>query len=261
METRDVPKLLVLCRTGSVEEQCRAIVDLEELQAREAVPVLLELTSSADTGVRANVAAALGKLSTCEVVAPSLLALLADPEALVRVHAIQSLGELRCAEALSQLMQCLASDADPLVRLQAAEALGDLREPASSPALQSALGDEDEGVRAYAAEALGQLGQPAVMPELRSRAATEVSPQVKASLLGALYQLGDDAALAGVLDLVDAVDDQLAATVLNMAAELTRPPHEALLRSRLESLKRTRPRLVAEAESLLPIGSAGRSGN
>jgi HEAT repeat protein len=251
METRDIPELLALCRTGSVEEQCRAIVELEELQAREAVPVLLELVSSMDRGVRANVAAALGKLGMCEVVAPTLLALLGDPESLVRGNAIQSLSELRCLECVPQVRQCLASDPDPLVRLQAAEALGSQMDGASLPYLRSALEDEDEGVRAYAAEALGQLGDPAVMLDLRTHVEREQSLRVKASLLGALYQLGDDGALADLLVLVDGLDDQTAATVLNLAAELTRAPHAALLRSKLQALKALRPGLMAEAESLL----------
>jgi hypothetical protein len=69
--------------------------------------------------------------------------------------------------------------------------------------------------------------------------------------LGALYQLGDEAALPLLLDEVAGVDDQTAATVLNLAVEVSRPQHAALLRSRLEELARSRQALAAEAESLL----------
>jgi HEAT repeat protein len=251
MEGQEIDTLLALCRTGSAEEQCRAIVDLEELGAREAVPVLLGLASSPDEGVRANVASALGKLGSCETVAPALLSLLEDPEALVRVIALQSLGELQCAECVPHARHALASDPDPLVRLQAAETLGALKDRAALPSLMSALRDPDEGVRSQAAESLGQLGERGVIPELDALLVTEQSPRVRATLLGARYHLGDEAALPLLLDEVEGMDDQTAATVLNLAVEMTRPQHAALLRSRLEALVRSRQALAAEAESLL----------
>ena len=251
MEGQEIDALLALCRTGSAEEQCRAIVDLEEMRALEAVPVLLGLVSSRDEGVRANVAVALGKLGSCESVTPALLSLLEDPEALVRVNAVQSLGDLRCTECAPRLRQVLTSDPEPLVRLQAAETLGTLKDRAALPSMMSALRDPDEGVRAQAAEALGQLGEHVAIPELSTLLATERSPLGRASLLGALYQLGDETALALLLDEVEGVDDQTAATVLNLAVEVIRPQDVDLLRWRLKSLVRSRQTLTAEAESLL----------
>jgi vesicle coat complex subunit len=251
MGSQGIDALLKLCRTGTAEEQCRAIVDLEDRRAREAVPVLLGLVSSPDKAVRANVASALGKLGSREAVAPALLSLLEDPEPLVRFHATQSLGELRCTECAPRLVQVLESEPDSLVRLQAAETLGMLKDCVALPSLRSALRDPDEGVRSRAAEALGQLGERGVMPELSALLAMEQSPRVRASLLSALYQLGEEAALARLLDGVEGVDDQTAATLLNMAAEVTLPQHAALLRSRLEALARSRQALAAEAQSLL----------
>ena len=251
MDGHGIDALLALCKMGTAKEQCEAIVDIEELRAREALPVLLGLVSSPDSAVRANVASALGKLGSCESVAPALLSLLEDLEALVRVMAIQSLGELRCAECVPHLMQGLASDPDPLVRLQAAETLGTLKDRAALPSLTSALRDPDEGVRTYVAKALGQWGAREVMPELSALLALERNPLVRASVLSALYQLGDEAALTLLLDGVEGVDDQTAVTVLNLAVEVMRPHHAVLLRSRLEALVHTRQTLAAEAESLL----------
>ncbi|WPB76452.1 HEAT repeat domain-containing protein [Archangium violaceum] len=251
MANQEIEKLLTLCRTGTAEEQCKAIVDLEDLRAREAVPVLLGLTSSPDPGVRANVATALGVLGSCESVAPVLLSLLEDPDDLVRVDAIQSLEELRCVECVPHLMRLLASDPDGLVRLQAAETLGVLKDRAALPSLTAALRDPDEGVRSYAAGSLGQLGERGVMPELRALLAAEQDPMVRASVYQALYQLGDEEALALLLDGVDAVDDLTAATMLNMAVRVIRPQQAELLRSRLQALRRSRPGLEGETESLL----------
>lgn len=261
MDADEVSALIAICRTGTAEEKCRAIVDLEDLEAREALPVLIELVSSSDDGVRANVAAALGKLGSCDTAAPSLMMLLDDADALVRVNASQSLGELRCNEGAHRLRSLLVSDPDPLVRLQAAETLGVLRDRASLPSLVDSLRDPDEGVRTYAAKALGQLGVKDAILELQAHAGMEPSPLVKASLLGALYLLGDEAVLAPLLNLVDGVDDRSASTLLNTAAQWVLPQHTALLRSKLEAIARTRPGLVAEAESLLrrlPGGAPGR---
>ncbi|HYO73925.1 MAG TPA: HEAT repeat domain-containing protein [Archangium sp.] len=251
MEDQQIETLLTLCRTGTAEEQCKAIVDLEGMRAREALPVLLELVSSPDSDVRASVAFALGTLGACESVAPALLSFLEDPEVMVRVDAIQSLEELRCAECVPHLMRLLSADPDGLVRLQAAETLGVLKDRAALPSLTAALRDPDEGVRSYAAEALGQLGERGVMPELGALLAVEQDPVVRASVFQAFYLLGDEAALTLLLDGVESVDDQTAAILLNMATRVTRPPQAALLRSRLDALMRSRPALEAEAQSLL----------
>lgn len=251
MGSQEVSALLALCKTGSAEEQRGAIIALEELLAREAVPVLLSLLSSPDEGVRANIAVALGKLGSCDEVMPALLALAQDESALVRVNALQALGDLGCAESAVLLRQLLVGDPDPLVRLLAAETLGVLGDRQALSSLVSALGDADEGVRSYAAAALGRMGEHTAMPAVRAHLALEQSTPVKASLLGALYQLGDDEALAPLLALADEVDSQTAATVLNVAAALSSVRHKPMLRSRLEAISRTRPELAAEVESLL----------
>jgi HEAT repeat protein len=251
MGNQEIEELLTLCRTGTAAEQCDAVLKLEELRAREAVPVLLPLVSSFDPGVRANVAYALGTLGSCETVASALISLLEDPEDMVRVDAIQSLEALRCAECVPHLIRRLASDPDGLVRLQAAETLGTLGDRAALPALTSALRDPDEGVRSYAAQSLGQLGERGVMPELRALLAVEQDSMVRASVYQALYQLGDEQALASLLEGVDGVDDLMASVMLRMAARVTRPPQAELLRSKLQALRRSRPALEANAESLL----------
>lgn len=251
MGNQEIETLLTLCRTGTVEEQCKAIVELEELRAREAVPVLLTLVSSPELGVRANVAHALGALGTCGLVAPTLLSFLDDPEDMVRFYAIESLEVLGCTESVPRLIQVLATDPDGLVRLQAAEALGELKVRAALPSLTAALRDPDAGVRSYAAEALGQLGERGVMPELRALLAVEEDPMVRASVFQALYTLGDDEALASLLDGVQGVDDLFASVMLSKAERVMRPEQAALLRSRLAALMRSRPSLDAKVQSLL----------
>jgi HEAT repeat protein len=251
MGSQRIDELLALCRTGTADEQYNAIFELEELGVREAVPVLLTLVSSPDSDVRVGVASALGTLGSCTSVAPALLSLLEDSSDVVRLMAIQSLDALGCTESVPHLIRRLAVDPDGLVRLQAAETLGELKDRAALPSLTAALRDPDAGVRSYAAESLGQLGERGVMPELRALLAVDQDPMVRASVFQALYALGDDEALASLLDGVDGVDDLLASVMLTLVARVMRPEHAALIRSRLEALMRSRPGLETEAQSLL----------
>src|SRR5690606_35884078 len=186
----------------------------------------------------------------CDTAAPTLIAFLDDASVLVRVTAIQALDELQCSKSIPQLKRLLGADPDPLVRLQAAETLGALKDAAAMTPLLSALKDPDDGVRSYAAKALGQLGQQEAKAELQDRAAMEQSPLVKASLLGALYQLGDETVWARWLALVDEVDDQTAGTILNGISYLILPHHASLLRSKLEAIGDARPGLAEEAQLL-----------
>src|SRR5262249_44882200 len=146
--------------------------------------------------------------------------LLRDREALVRMKAAESLGELRYEEGLEALADALIHDSDPLVKIHAAEALGDLRDPGALPSLLAALDDPDEHVRAYVADSIGRLGSSAERQALATRIAIETSIFAKAFLLAASYRLGNDEALTALIQLSEMADDDLAVTILNLAAEL-----------------------------------------
>lgn len=249
-ERPQVESLIFLSQHGSVQERCAAIADLEELEAREAVPALLDLLNFPDNGVRANVAQALGQLGS-ESAGPALLTLLRDSDALVRMKAAESLGELRYEESLEVLTDSLIHDSDPLVRVHVAEALGDLGAPAALPALSAALDDPDERVRAYAADSIGRLGSNAALKSLTTRIASETSAFAKAYLLAASYRLGNDEALTALIQLSETADNDLAVTILNLAVELATRENVHLQKLLIGSVAESRPSLGVEVRSLL----------
>lgn len=94
---------------------------------------------------------------------------------------------------------------DAAIQYEAAEALGVLREPASVPALISALtGDRYSGVRWKAAEALARIGPPAVEPLIQALGNQDDDARWKAAI--ALGEIGDPRAIAPLLALLEDED-------------------------------------------------------
>ncbi|HAG83331.1 MAG TPA: hypothetical protein DCL61_19850 [Cyanobacteria bacterium UBA12227] len=241
-EEINVEDLIVQCREGSDEQKCSAIVELEEMGAKEAVPVLLELLDFPDEGVRANVASALGKLGNKNV-GKKLLTLLDDSDSLVRTEAVESLGLLRYVEAIPAISSLLETDEDPLVRLSAAEALGAIADVKALPSLLKALNDQDEGVRAYAADSIGSLGVVEANSILCQKLASEPSLLTKTFILAALYRLGHKESLFSLVKLLETADYNLAVTILNLTNELANHQNSTYLREKLQELTKSRPSL------------------
>jgi HEAT repeat protein len=245
-----IESLIFQCRHGSAEERCAAIADLEEIGARESIPILMELSDFPDAGVRANVAHALGQLGNGNVGAV-LLTLLADIDSLVRIEAAESLGRLRYIMGLDALATTLRHDRDPLVRLHAAEALGRLEDLRALPSLVTALDDPEESVRAYAADSIGRLGAVRVSRVLSSKLAFEKSAFVKAHLLVACHRLGDHDSLRPLVQLSETADDVLAVTVLNLAVDLATAENALDLKNLIKPVAQSRPALSLEVDSLI----------
>ena len=74
----------------------------------------------------------------------------------------------------------LAIGSDFRLRVAAALSLGKSRSAGARPALEKALGDPNPAVRAAAAAALGAVGDPASIPALRSALARETTANVQA---------------------------------------------------------------------------------
>jgi HEAT repeat protein len=247
---RKIKELISQCKNGSIQERCAAIADLQEMDAKEALPVLLELLDYPDAGVRANIACALGELGDESTGAP-LLTLLKDSDSLVRIKAAESLGLLNYVDGIDLLAQVLHADNDPLVRLHAAEALGMLKNIKALPPLVKALDDPDEGVRAYAADSIGHLRVVDALPVLMEKLGSEQSQFTRAFLLSSLYRLGDENSLASLVKMSEAVDDDLAVIILNLAIELASPQNADSLKDMINEATQSRPTLHAERESLI----------
>src|SRR5262245_49065742 len=97
------------------------------------------------------------------------------------------------------LIHALQSDPDELVRTEAAESLGAIGDPRARRVLRGAMTDRSPLVRAYAASAIANIRGRSDAALLRKRLAVERNPQVRASLVEALYSAGDRSALPRLL--------------------------------------------------------------
>lgn len=103
------------------------------------------LEKDPDYLVRAQAAAALGKLKNTQAT-PALLKALSDPSQWVRVDAINALGAINDPAAIPALHKTLGEDISPDVRRTTARILGKIGSPESIDTLIKALEDRDSGV-------------------------------------------------------------------------------------------------------------------
>ncbi len=142
-----------------------AVAALGQTGQQALVPVLADfLAVDHDTAVRGAAARALGNLRAPLAVSP-LLAALRDTAALVRQKSLVSLQHLWSPRVEAAVRRGLR-DPDETVRFIAAQMLGTHRASASRLALDNALSDTSIWVRVEAARALGQLGDTAAVEGL-----------------------------------------------------------------------------------------------
>jgi HEAT repeat protein len=142
-----------------------AVAALGQTGHRSLVPVLADiLAEDDDTQVRAAAAQSLANLRDTLAVAP-LIAALQDTAALVRQRSLASLQYLWSARVEHATTRSLR-DPDESVRFVAAQMLGTHRARESRLALTTALTDTSIWVRSEAARALGQLGDMAAVEGL-----------------------------------------------------------------------------------------------
>lgn len=121
---------------------------------------LAALADDGDTGLRARLALALGRIGDPRA-APALVRMLADREAEVRSAAAFALGLLGAGAGREGIDALISSLDDPEggVRDAALDALGRAAGAGDLPRLASLLGGKDPARRAAAARALGLCGQ------------------------------------------------------------------------------------------------------
>jgi HEAT repeat protein len=223
-----IENLLDDCRSGDPSKQAPAIMKLQDIEAYEAVPVLVELLTSPEENIRSLAAEALGLLGDDEIetVGSHLLKALSDPEALVRSSAIEALLILDYKPAIEAAKQLCRNDPEWFVRVSAIEALVDLADVGDEEIL-SLLNlifndpNEDEVMAGYAAWAIGLLGTSDLLPTLKEYLASEDSQRVKVSLLIARYRLGSQEDISHVLEILRDTDEESAGIILNDLQDLT----------------------------------------
>lgn len=231
MSTEEITQLINDSQSGDPTKQNAAIFALNELEAVEAIPVLIDLLlSDPDKTVRANTAFILKLLGDQqprpEALGPALLKALDDDDEKVRTGAAESLGYLQYLPATHRLRKMLHSDPAWFGRSAAAEALGNLIDEASIPDLQHATTDPDLRVQRYAVIALGKfIDVPTVAPFVAASLSGEVhDPTVKAELLALSYRLGYRSHIYDLLALLEQNEDYEQVTdLIEVLLDLTDP--------------------------------------
>jgi HEAT repeat protein len=170
--------------------------------------------------VRGSAAEYLGSTGAKEAVQP-LIKSLHDPNNEVRMMAARSLGNLLEGQRSPSPLVCLLRDCDELARIEACESLGNTGDRRALPALWRAIRDDSELVRGYAATSIGYLGAREEIPRLEKALRRENSDRSKVGLYKALYELGKNAALAPLLELLQNPDYQVRCATANTLSTLS----------------------------------------
>ncbi|MBN1269640.1 MAG: HEAT repeat domain-containing protein [Kiritimatiellae bacterium] len=134
-----------------------------QMQAEEAVPVLLDALSDPQTEVKKTALYLLGFTSAPEY-AVDILPFLGDPK--LAGAAMRTLGKWRVSATTTRIIPFL-QDADERRRVTAANALGDINDARAAPYLVHTLDDPYFTVRHAAARALARMGPQAEEALLR----------------------------------------------------------------------------------------------
>jgi HEAT repeat protein len=190
---------------NEASELRHAIMDLEENDASEVVPVLMALLGSPDNSIRGCAVYMLGKIAPIgdPKIGAKIVPLLKDSDDLIRAETAEALGLLEYGQASPDLILTLQSDPDELVRVCAAESLGYIFHHAPTPiceALIQALQDRDGLVRGYAADSLTHAEPARVLAPIQERLDGENYPYYRAWLLQAMIQLGEHQKIPELLD-------------------------------------------------------------
>lgn len=140
--------------------------DIVKMKASSDIPGLIQCLQEYDPVIRADSAAALGKLGDSSAVEP-LISALKDKESNVRIYAAEALGELRDKRAVYQLITTLR-DYNKRVQRNAVKALGDIGDSKAVEPLIQLLKDKDRHVRAQTVIALGDIADPLAIEALEA---------------------------------------------------------------------------------------------
>ncbi len=154
--------------------------DLQALLSRLADP---------DKAVRAE--AMQGLVAIGRPAVPACIALLQNVDWRVRYRAAEALGLIGDAAAYAPLTAALGDEKDH-VRYMAAKGLGLLGDPRAVVLLAAAQRDENEFVRRSAAGSLGKIGGEEAVEALRAALTVEAADGVRAAILAALRDVGND---------------------------------------------------------------------
>lgn len=235
--------------TGSQHtDEKRALVRRVLESHPQSAEAFLPLLADDDPFMRQSTIEAMMTRRTLDI-APFIATLINDPDSMVRVDAIEAIGVLRYVPASSDLLERRRQDTNGLVRICAAEALGELDvqdDPTIAALIAAMEADHNELVRAYAAESLGRLRTTSARARIQAQLGVDRSSRARASMLLALYHLGDPVALARLLRMLRRVRRwEMEAAILNMLREIVAPHDRIEIERALLKIAKSKPDFVA----------------
>lgn len=200
-----IQRLKQAYQANDESELHHAVMELEESDATEAVPILITLLASPDDSIRSCAVYMLGKIAPIgdTEIGAKIVPLLKDKDDVIRAEAAEAIGLLEIGAASPDLIAALQSDPDELVRVCAAESLGYIFHHAPDQicnALVESLRDTDGLVRGYAADSLTHADPARVLAPIQERLDGEDYPYYQAWLLQAMIRLGEHQKIPALLD-------------------------------------------------------------
>ncbi|MBZ0268737.1 HEAT repeat domain-containing protein, partial [bacterium] len=169
-------------------EQCRrgAVEVLNEVATPEAIQDLVHALRDADWWVRVRSADALGTIGGPKVV-DAILALMKDEDVHIRRYAVEILNTVPDGRSVGPLLTALRDD-DWWVRERSIDALGRTGDRQATAPLVTLM-DRDPEVAPLVVKALRQLGDPAAIDGLLLALERNPSDELHEEILGALKEL------------------------------------------------------------------------
>lgn len=232
--------LLGALEDPDVGVRAEAAAAVGRVRLREAVPRLLDWLDEPEGDLRAAAARALGRIGH-ESAIPSLVRILGDPNGDVRRAGIAALAAIGGDEVIVPLLGRL-DDREPAVRVDAATELGRLGDPRAVVPMVGRARDDAPEVRAAVYGALGELGDARAVPAL-IQALRDEAPSARLAAVAALGTLGSEEAVRPLVQLLDPEGDARVARAATAA--LGRIPGASAREAIVRALASSRTRVMA----------------
>ena len=193
---------------------------LDKIVKEDAIPLLINKTSSNEPMVRSYLASLISRFDSSEV-QTTLREMLQDPNKNVRHAALQGLSNLGAIESVESIAQLL-KDPDITVQGKAIETMIHINAPNSVKYLIDVLQDESEYVRRAAVEVLNEVGDESAIKDLLN-ALRDADWWVKIRAADALGSIGGPRVFEAVLNLIKDKDEfmrRTAVEILNTSKDI-----------------------------------------
>lgn len=171
--TVDLNQVSHQLESANSRDRLLALVSLRNVEAEQAVPLIMKVINDDNLQIRSMAVFALGIKPTPDCL-PALLKILeTETDYGIRADAAGALGYLRDLRAFEPLLRLFYEDVEWLVRFSAAVSLGNLGDPRAYDALVGALQTGEPILQQASIAALGEIGDVRCVGEVLKFAQSE----------------------------------------------------------------------------------------